>query len=373
VRRLLFLAGAIVFVDTMFFAALTPLLPHYAQRFHLSKAGAGFLQAAYPLGVLVGGIPSGLAAARLGVKPTALAGLLLLAATSVVFGLASSIVLLDAARLAQGVGSACAWTASLAWLVAAAPRKRRGVLIGTAMAVAIAGALFGPVLGGVAALTSTAAAFSSVAVLALAIASLCLATPAPPRRPGQSLRLFVAALAEPRLLAGVWLVALPALLFGTQSVLVPLDLSRLGFGALGIGSVFFLAAALEGAASPLIGRITDRYGRRPPLVAGLVGSAAGTALLPWPSWGPLLAGVAVLAALAFGAFWVPALSLLTETAEGIGLDLAWAFALVNLAWAPGQALGAAAGGALARELGDAVPYLALTALCLLTLAAVRRP
>ena len=58
-RRLLFLVGGIVFVDTMFFAALTPLLPDYADEYGLSKAGAGLLAGAYPLGALVGGIPGG--------------------------------------------------------------------------------------------------------------------------------------------------------------------------------------------------------------------------------------------------------------------------------------------------------------------------
>jgi Major Facilitator Superfamily. len=76
-RRILLLTGAIVLVDTLFFAALTPLLPHYAHRLGLGKAGAGFLAASYPLGALVGSIPSGIVAARLGVKPTVLAGLTL--------------------------------------------------------------------------------------------------------------------------------------------------------------------------------------------------------------------------------------------------------------------------------------------------------
>ena len=39
VRRLLFLVGAVVLVDTMFYAALTPLLPHYADELGLSKTG----------------------------------------------------------------------------------------------------------------------------------------------------------------------------------------------------------------------------------------------------------------------------------------------------------------------------------------------
>ena len=52
-RRLLLLTGAIVFVDTMFFAALTPLLPHYVDELDMSKASAGVLAAMYPVGALV--------------------------------------------------------------------------------------------------------------------------------------------------------------------------------------------------------------------------------------------------------------------------------------------------------------------------------
>ena len=80
-RRVVFLTSAIVFVDAMFFAVLTPLLPHYAREHELTKAGVGVLAAAYPAGVLVGAIPSGWVAGRIGVKGTAVGGLSLVAAT----------------------------------------------------------------------------------------------------------------------------------------------------------------------------------------------------------------------------------------------------------------------------------------------------
>ncbi|MDQ3823490.1 MAG: MFS transporter, partial [Actinomycetota bacterium] len=118
-RRLLVLVSAIMLVDTMFFAALTPLLPHYADELGLSKTGAGVLTAAFGVGTLVGAIPSGLLAARVGVKPTALTGLALLSATSLVFGFGENVLLLDAARFLQGIGAACTWTGALAWLVSA--------------------------------------------------------------------------------------------------------------------------------------------------------------------------------------------------------------------------------------------------------------
>jgi predicted MFS family arabinose efflux permease len=64
--------------------------------------------------------------------------------------------------------------------------------------------------------------------------------------------------------------------------------------------------------------------------------------------------------------------MVTDTAEHRGLDYGYAFALVNLAWAPGQAGGAAIGGALASATTDAVSYLCLSVLCLLTLVVTRR-
>ncbi len=366
------LAGAVVFVDTMFFAALTPLLPHYAHRFGLSKAGAGVLAAAYPVGVLVGGVPSGFLTARIGPKATAAFGALLVGATSVTFGFASSVPLLDAARLVQGIGSACSWTAVLSWLVAATPSERRGETIGRAMGVAIGGATFGPVVGAVASVAGTAQTFTGVAVLSAAVGVGALATEGGGRVPSQPIRYLWRALSEPRIGVGLWLIALPALLFGTTSVLVPLRLAHLGLGSVAIGGIFLGAVLLEACLSPITGRLTDRRGRRLPLVVGLAGSAVAAAVLPWPGGAALLGVVVVLASAAFGLFWVPAMALLADVAEEIDLHPAWVFALMNLAWAPAQAVGAAGGGGIARASADTVPFLVLSGACVVTLVGLRR-
>jgi MFS family permease len=128
VRRLLLLSSSVVFFDTLFFAALTPLLPHYVQTLHMGKTGAGVLAATYPLGALVGAIPSGIVAARAGVKPTVLVGLVAVAACTVLFGLGATAWQLDLVRFVQGLASAFSWTGALAWLVAGAPAGRRGAL-----------------------------------------------------------------------------------------------------------------------------------------------------------------------------------------------------------------------------------------------------
>jgi MFS family permease len=370
-RPFVVLCSAIIVCDTMFFAALTPLLPDYADDLGLSKAGAGALQAAYPLGVLAGAIPSGYVAARFGVKPTAVAALLVIAGTSVIFGYADSILALDLARFLQGVGGAFAWTAAMAWLVAVAPAERRGQLIGTVFAVAIAGALLGPILGAIASVLGTGPVFTAVGTIAIGVAVAALLTTSPPKTDRQPISYLWGALHNRRILGGLWLVALPALMFGTVTVLVPLRFSDLGFAAAAISAVFIVAAASEASLSPFMGRLSDRRGKRYPITIGLIASAAATAVLPWPEQARVLAVVTVLSYCAFGIFWAPAMSLLSDASERVGLDVAWGFALANLAWAPGQATGAALGGALARVATDALPYLLLTGCCLATLAAVR--
>jgi MFS family permease len=370
VRRLLLLVGAMVFIDTVFFTALTPLLPEYAEDLDLSKAGVGVLAAAYPAGALVGGIPGGVSAARFGVKPTVIAGLLLMVVTTTIFGFAEGIVLLDTARFVQGFASALTWTAALAWLVSRAPAGRRGLLIGTAMSAAIVGALCGPVLGAIASVIGTEVAFSAVGAVGLGLAVWAALTPAAKPEEPQPLSMLWRAVKDRTILGTVWFVALPALLFSTMGVLVSLRLDDLGMRAVGIGIVFLVSAGIEAVLNPLAGRVSDVRGRLLPIRFGLAASAVMTALLPWPDSRWLLAAFVILAGMAFGVFWTPAMSHLTDLAERRGLDYAYGFALVSLAWAPGQAVGASGGGALARATSDAVPYLLLSGLCLLSLAAV---
>jgi len=371
-RRILLLAGTVVFFDTLFFAALVPLLPHYAHELALGKTGAGVLAAAYPAGALLGALPSGLVAARAGVKPTVLVGLSAVAVCTVVFGLAQEAWQLDLARLVQGIASAFSWTGALAWLVASAPAERRGSMIGSAFAAAVGGALFGPVLGGAATLAGTGWTFGVVGVASLGLVAFAASTPSTSPESPQPLRELLAAVRDRRLLGGFWFVVLPALLFGVLDVLAPLRLSKLGLGGVAIGAVFLCSAAFEAANNVFVGRVSDRRGTALPILAGLASSALIAVLLPWPHHVALLIPLVAVGAVCFGSFFTPGMTLLTHLSEARGLDYGYTFALVTLAWAPGQALGSAGGGALAHALGDAVPYVLLAALCAGTFAAAWR-
>jgi MFS family permease len=371
-RRLVAMVAAIVLVDTMFYAAIAPLLPYYTHHFDIDKSSAGVLAAAYPAGTLVGSLPAGWMAARVGVRPTVMFGLSLMVGSSIVFGFAHSIVLLDAARFVQGVGGAASWAAGLAWLIARSSGQRRGEMIGTALAAAIAGALLGPVLGTLASQTSPKLVFSLVAVLGVLLALWTLTEHAPKPTGGHGLAALGPALREPRLRTGMWLTTLGALLFGTLSVLAPLRLDHLGASGLVVGAAFLAGAAAAASSAPWVGRIADRRGWRLPVRAGLCGSAVALLLLPLPTSPALLFILIVMADPVFGASYPAAGAMISDGAERAGLDQGYAFALFNLAWGMGQVAGDAGSAGLAQASSDAVPYALLAALCLATLAVVSR-
>jgi MFS family permease len=371
VRRLLAVTAAIVLVDSILYAALTPLLPGYADEFNLSKSGAGLLAGAYAAGALVGGLPGGLAAARLGPRTAAVAGLLTVAAASVVFGLAGDAWTLGAARFAQGVGSALSWAGALTWLVTASPRGRRGELLGTALGAAIFGAMLGPALGAVAHVVGVAPAFGAVALVSCALAGVALRLPAPGRQSADFGSLTRAAKRRD-VLGGFWIVMLAALLFGLVNVLVPLELDRLGWGAVAIGALWLAAAGIEAAMNPFLGRLVDRRGRIFPVRITLAGTVAVTVAFAWADTAAVLALLVLLAAVAFGGLFTPGLSLVSDGAEQAGVAQALAFGAMNAAWAVGNLVGPAAGGALARAAGDTTAFLVAAAVCALTLAAVVR-
>jgi predicted MFS family arabinose efflux permease len=369
VPGLLALVAAVVLVDTEFFAVLSPLLPAYATALGLSKGAAGVLAGAFAAGVLVAALPSGLLASRLGIRPTLLLGLGLTAVTSVLFGLAAEWNLLILARFGGGLGSACSWTAAVGWLARAAPPERRGELIGFAVSAAVVGALLGPALGAAAAWVGTGPAFGTVAAACAVLAARVVMLPEPAAEDTSATMLE--ALGIRGLWAPVGLILLAPLLFAVLGVLVPLSLGARGWDARWLGALYAAAAALEAVVHPLLGRWADRRGALAPISTGLVASIVVLTALAWagPAW--LVAGLAVAAAITFGATLVPGMALLTRAADAAGLGNVLAIAIANLAWALGHATGSPLCGWLADRVGDTRTYLAFSVVCLVVLAIIR--
>jgi MFS family permease len=371
VRRLLLLGSTVVFLDVVFYEAIIPLLPDYVDDLGLSKASAGLLSAAYAAGTLIASLPAGLMAARVGPRRTLLCGLALLGFASLVFGFGNQVVLLDAARFVQGVGGALAWAGALTWLILATPEKRRGSVIGDVLGVAIAGALLGPAVGALAGEVGTEPVFSSVLLLTLALSVAALRIPEPERGPQQHLDEIWEAITSPPVLRATWYVAAPSAMFGLIAVLVPLRIDELGGGAGLVAGGFMIGAGLEAIMAPLVGRLSDRVGRLRPYTAGMLISAAAIALVPAPETLGLMLAVLIVTSLGAGICFVPALAMLSDSAEATGLHQGLAAGLINIAWAAGQVVGGVGGGAAASGAGDALPCLLAAALLLATAAAAR--
>jgi MFS family permease len=345
-----------------------PLVPEFADRFELSKAGAGLLVGAFGAGALAGGLPGGLAAARFGPRKAVVAGLLLLAAASFAFALSGSVWALGASRFVQGFSSTTTWAGALAWLTTAAPRDRRGQLIGTAFGFAVLGAILGPLFGAVADAVGIETAFAVTGAIALALAAWSAASRDAPRE-HQAAGAVGRAFGDPAFVGGLWLNALPALLFGLLGVLAPLRLHDEGFGATAIGVAFVAAGLIETVLNPVVGRFSDRRGRLLPTRLALAASVAVATALAFATQPAPVVALLCLAAVAFGGFYTPGMALVSDRAELAGLSQGLGFGIMNSAWAAGNLTGPSIGGALAEAFGDAVPYLCAAALCLATLVA----
>jgi MFS family permease len=72
-----------------------------------------------------------------------------------------------------------------------------------------------------------------------------------------------------------------------------------------------------------------------------------------------------------GLLWAPAMAMLSDGADHVGLEQGLAFGLMNLTWATGQSLGDIGGAHLGEAAGDEVAYLLLSALCVAAFAVLK--
>jgi predicted MFS family arabinose efflux permease len=371
-RRLVSLIRVVLLFESALYSAVTPVLPHYAHTLHASKPAIGVLAAAYPAGLIPGAFLGFWVATRAGVRRTTVLGLGGFALAVIVFGFGTSIVTLDVLRAIQGMFCGLIWCGGLTWVIHVTPVQRRSRTLGGVLGAATFGTLFGPIIGTVAVAVGTRPAFALVGSVALVLAAVTLRHPEPPASSSVDSEQTVrdqlrGAWSSHGLRLGVWLVLLEAATFGAVNVLLPLRLSRFGASGLAIGLTFVLASALSASLSSVIGHVTDRRGPYLPLITGLVTGAPLMALLVVPHVALPLAALMIIT---FGGpltfSMIPAASLMTNSAEAVGVSLVLATTLFNLAYALGETVGAPISASSAQATSDFVPLVAIAVLMLVT-------
>jgi MFS family permease len=369
--RIVLMISVLLGFEALMYSTVAPLLPHYAHAFGASKPAIGVLAAAYPAGMIPGSLLGGWIATRAGVRRTTVVGLLMFTVSIIPFGFATDLATLDLLRFVQGAACGCIWSGGLAWVIALVPRERRGEVLGSVMAAAIFGTLLGPIVGTLAVAVGTEIVFTGVGAVSLALAAWTLRHPEPPPLERERSTPMRALARSPQLILSVWLIVLEAAMIGATATLLPLRLSHLGASGVAIGVTFVLASLVATITSPQIGRLVDRRGPRLPIALGLLVTALLIAALPLPA---SALGLAVLTVIAVGGpstgLMIPSMSVITDTAERLGVAVALATMVLNLAWAVGEAVGAPTAATVAHVTSDGVALLLISALMLATLVVV---
>jgi predicted MFS family arabinose efflux permease len=363
VRRLLALTTSLMFLELVFFAVLSPLLPELKHDLALSTSQAGVLVAMYAIGCAVGAIPALMIVVRLGVRSTALLSLAAFALTSMLFGLVHGYDALLAARFGQGLAGAACWTSAMLWLLEVAPLERRGELLGVAFGISEVGAIAGPAAGGIAAAAGRGVTFAAIAGVCVLLALITARLPALPAPAEKRLGLGVT-LSSSSIRKIMWITLVPATLIAAISVLAPLQQHALGAGSGEIAATFAVAAVLGIAVRPFYGRWSDRHGPLRPVRLGLLACAPVIVALPWMQTRGGAAALIASALVLIGVLWAPVMVLLSDACSAAGVGQLMVVAMMDLTWPPGNIIGAAGGGAIAQAAGQRVAY-ALMAVALL--------
>jgi MFS family permease len=287
---------------------VSPILPQYALSFDIPVALVGWAISAFALARLVTDIPAGFLADRFGRKKVMISGLVLVIVASFAAGIATTYGWLIVSRIVAGLGSALYMTSATTWVAQVSAGSARGRYMSLYTGLVFAGTAFGPTIGGyVAARFGLNAPFFAYALFALAglIATLPMketADSAQATRTEMHISDIVRLLSNRSfMLVNCAVLAVFFLRIGVRSTLVPLyaDLN-LGLPPDSIGIILTVAAVTTAIITFPAGRLSDRVGRKGPMMACLFLSAIVSVLIPFQKSQASLTGIMALYGLATG-------------------------------------------------------------------------
>ena len=280
----------------------TPVLPLFAASLNATPAEIGWIVMASTLpGVLIS-YPAGALSDYLGQRRVLLASLIVFATAPFFYLVIETAWQLMAVRFYHGFATAIFGTVASA-AIAARYQADRAARLSTYSSVTIVGRSIAPFLGGfLISLASFGAVYIACAIAGvLALGAGLLLQDHEPRPPAKlELPHFWASLVTVLRDRGIMLVSLVEaaqyLVFGAVEAFLALYASSLGIPAWQIGIILGVQLLSIVFTKPLMGRVSDRVGRKQVILPGLLIGAASVALLPFA---PSFIGLSVLS-LAFG-------------------------------------------------------------------------
>jgi MFS family permease len=291
--------AVIAFVVALGFGIVAPAIPLFARAFGVGTTAVGLAISAFAFFRFVSAFSGGTLVERFGERVVLAAGLLIVAVTTGLAGLAGNFPLFLALRAAGGVGSAMFTVAALSLLLRVAPQSHRGRAAATWQGGFILGGIAGPAMGGLLATLSPRLPFFLYAgflLVAGAVAVVLLRDARTATDPGEA----PVAAGTPDLHAGplalrralrsrAYLAALVAnlgvgwVLFGVRNSLVPLYVTEELNRTVAWAGAGLLAGSLAQALALLrSGRLVDGWGRRPSLILGSAVATGSMAILVLP-------------------------------------------------------------------------------------------
>lgn len=264
------------------FMMLLPLLPRYAEQMDFNEFEIGLLVASFFIGRVLFQFPLGVISDRVGRRLVMSASLFLFTASTAAYALTTEAALMLSLRLLQGVASSGFVVGSQSYINDRTPPELRGLANGVTSSAINMGVIVGPLLGGTLSVAFTIQSpFWAGAALGAVCFFLSLAIPQAASRgePAARSRLFPSLEGFRRILSPVFTGRALSLSLIQMSQMMGLVIFITAAPVLTAELLEWdsddiaLALALGGAAaaitSPLLGRLSDRFGRMQLVGAGL--------------------------------------------------------------------------------------------------------
>ncbi len=293
-------------------------------------------------------------------KPFIQAGLVLMAVGTLAFVFAGRFSALLLIRGLQGIGVALTIPASLALMASATEKRTRGGSMGVYTGMRMVGFAIGPLIGGFLYdhVSFNAAFYTGTAFIFLGLISVQLwvhETPDQSRaKSASSFRVLDRELLTGGIIGLAIATFLMASSFSMMSALEKEFNQRLGEGALGFGVAFSALMVSRLLAQVPLGWLSDRIGRKPLIIGGLILMAPATVLLGLAATTLQLTGFRVFQGVASAAIAAPAFALAADLARsgGEGRQLS----IVTTGFSLGIALGPLMAGVLATVIFE-LPFI----------------